>query len=475
MNRKIKEAQLENKSVEINQELVLFIDSFIKTYNFSFLKNKSGNQLESIENDEERLLVEIPSVALFLNTVYNILNFQIKNKEKISDEVILNILPTLISKVPIPKENYETVVLILRHLFSERKMIRHLIRDDISIKKRMLNSKKHPYSPEEVHNIASRIKIEESIFGVLAYVDSRILPKLYPNGNNVEGLHVYKFFYTTNPTKYKRNKSEKFRRIFPLILIATGIHSETNELVKDKLTVSIRLHEEFHRMYYLIEEIKKIKKEGDTEKEELKEETSKKWHEFYEDKTEISGSQRRKKFREYLQSEFELNNFRLIAYKNFLNELCAQIEGGNIEIKLRGIKHEKAIRNFIFFFLNAASSYFEGLFREVNNFLPDKNKFAELQNINTNDSNYNMLSNPQALIELFNKELNKATYIFKDNLRDEFEEIGEIVYRIYNKSKLTRLILFTILTTENPLDVKKRLLLLEKSIDLYYTPENEEN
>jgi len=475
MNRKIKEAQHENKSVEINQELVLFIDSFIETYNFSFLKNKSGNQLETLENDEERLLVEIPSVALFLNTVYNILNFQIKNKEKISDEDILNILPTLISKVPIPKENYETVVLMLRHLFSERKMIRHLIKDDISIKKRMINSNKHSLSPEEVHNIATRIKIEESIFGVVAYADSKIISKLHPNGYDVEGFLTYKFSYTKNPTKYKRNKSEKFLRRFPLMLIATGIHSESNELVKDKLSLSTRFHEEFHRMFYLIEEFKKLKMEDEVEKEELKEERNIKWHEFYDDTSEISGSQRRKKFHEYLQSEFELNNFRLIAYKNFLNELCAQIEGGNVEIRLRGIKNERAIRNFIFFFLNAASSYFEGLFREVNNFLPDKNKLADLQNINTNDSNYNMLSNPQALIELFNKELNKATYIFKDNLREEFKEIGEIVFRIYNKSKLTRLILFTILTTENPLEVKKRLLLLEKSIDLYYTPENEEN
>ncbi len=438
----------EEDTYQENQLWEDYLNKFLLGHNLSFIKvnEQRESQLKNInlnenESDEDRLLREIPSLSIFLNTVYNALNYQLRNKSKVTDRDIMNLLPILVSKIFISREAYQKIYFGLQKLLDERARTKDLISDNLSTKKRLIKSKLPNLTDEEVHNLAQKIKMEESVFGVVFYIDFENLNKIHQDRSLIiRGLNDSNFNFITNPKRYERSKSDKYKFNFSLNLVGVGSINDPRSIKQSQSTL---MHEEFHTLYRLITTYKKSGKKLE-ENTELQEKLSKSHKEFLETKNDTNSlnSDKVNKYTEYLNVLFDAKEFKIKAYDEFLNELCAQLEGSFVRLKGSSI-------NALKFELTRTLEFYKNPNFNYQNFI-----FQDIRKFKIGDEDFNDQG------EVLRREKTK----FISELNKEFAEINEIILRIYFEFKSFRIILFTILTTENPTEVKNRLLLLEESL-----------
>jgi len=399
---------------ELNPLLVNLLDRLVSKYTFT--------PKESTNTEDHLEILEKKKVAIFINTIHNLLTLQFRNsknldKPEISDKEVLRLLPEIRNRIEIPENIYQGIHLALIEFLNQRKVTRRLVSNDISIKKNLIRNKLKQdgltLDDSAIYELASNMRVEDGVFGCFIYLDRETFLK-YQNRPGLSGI-FYKLNY--KPNFYKKNK-QSYDLPIPMQIIG-GL----NPSMKISYLNDVRVHEEMHGFYeFITNKIKTTQPETKFSWEDFEKEKTALLNDYKQESGDINdiNSEKYKKYR--LLIEFVVKTHASLFKSEFYNELCARLEGAFANFKRSKLTY-----------------YFKN---EIDGFISAKNyQWRFLQGSNE----IKRIFNDPNLENLIKQDVNN----FNQELMNEYLEIRDLVLEIIKKHPdLTRLVIYLIITSD---------------------------
>ena len=433
---KLKPHERREKALEkplINQKLIDYLNLTLQKVYF---KPKE----HTVEDNLSQEVKEVINLPAFINLLHNLLTFQLKNKQEISDELIIALLPEIKSRIKIPENTYLKIELALLEFFSQRNLPKQLITDNIQIKKNIIKNKLKQegvsLDDASIHELATNTRIEEGILGCCIYIDKDTYLK-FENRPNLSGM----FFRL----KYKPNFKKKNKKDYE---IAIPIKIERNLSPSKNLNPEdpTRVHEEMHGLFYFLKDQLKANPINSNDQAEITEtEKNRLLKEFNEATGDINDRDSVKYAKFKLLFDYFKNSELPILKFNFYNELCASIESGSSFTKMYNNPN---------YYLKEIDSFISQI-RYQKKFLYGSYKLRK------------RLNQPN-LDQLIESEVSK----FNQELMKEIREIQDLVLQILAKHPDQARLLIYLISVSDVDTVKNNIENLLKFFDFYESYHN---
>lgn len=442
---------------DLRPEILKDIKAFFLKYNKTLTRVKSTDQsqIRASEFRREQVLKEVPKIALMMTILHNIFDWQQFKGYLLSDQEIMKILSELQKEIKIAPESYKQFQFAIFEFLESRNITRRLITNSLQSKKRLvheyfIDNKISPnLSDADIHELASKIRIEDGLLGVFCYIEKETFDRLI--GHKYQEIYLGAFSSVSFSPHTKKKNKKKYQ--IPMAFEfqpKKQFESSTNNIYG-----SVRRHEEFHGISEFISkylarrvsaEEKKIKEEKFIEKRD------KLWDEFVKTQGDI-GEENSDKQQAFIKCVdfIYYENYLKTTKDKLLRELASQlIEGHTKYVQQKQTEPFPFFDNFLHFYKDDRRVYKKTVFDAVDNF-----------SINSANEEYKKIFSKRKEYwkELVIKEMDEITDLISEVIRSHFEYIN-ILFRIIsisNADNILKNINNFIILIEEEKEIQKKL------------------